>query len=238
MSTQPFEFKEFKIYQDKSLMKIGTDGVLLGAWANIHQTQRALDIGAGTGVIAIMLAQRKQDLQVDAVEIDEASFLQCRENMEKSPWSERLQVFHQSIQEYSQATQEKYDLIISNPPFFSGGTLSASNGRNKVRHTVKLPNGELLRAVRKLLLPQGRFSLILPYLEGLRFQELALSYNLHCSRITEVRPKAEKPIERLLLEFAKEEVEMEKKELVIQYEGRNNYTEGYIELTRDFYLFM
>lgn len=238
MSTKPFKFKQFTIYQEKSIMKIGTDGVLLGAWTEVRDARRALDIGAGTGVIAIMLAQRNESLKVDAVEIDEDSFTQCEENMKKSPFADQLKVFHGPVQEFARTHAPQYDLIVSNPPFFSGGTLASSNSRSSVRHTIKLPNGELLAAVQKLLLPEGRFSLILPYLEGLRFQELAHTYNLFCSKITEVRPKADKPIERLLLEFTRKEVEPQLDELVIQYDGRNQYTEDYIELTKDFYLFM
>ncbi len=238
MSDQPFKFKQFSIAQEKCAMKVGTDGVLLGAWVDVSGASIALDIGAGTGVIAIMLAQRNPDMIIEAVEINDLAYEQAKENMSNVPWSGNLSVFHDSVQDFAQKTSNSYELIVSNPPFFSGGTLSSHHSRNDVRHTVKLPSGDLLRVVRKLLAPHGRFGLILPHLEGLKFKELAESYSLFCTRMTEVRPKVEKGVERLLMEFEKVEKPMKKDELVIQYEGRNNYTEEYIALTKAFYLFM
>ena len=158
--------------------------------------------------------------------------------MNQTPWKDRLKSFHQSIQDFTRETTEKYDLIVSNPPFFSGGTLSDSLSRNEVRHTVKLPNGELLNCTRRLLAPKGRLAVILPYIEGLRFQEQAESYGLYCNKITEVYPKKGKPVERLLLEFSMEQKELVKKELIIQFDKRNDYTADYIALTKEFYLNM
>lgn len=235
---KPFHFKQFVIHQDRCAMKVGTDGVLLGAWADVTGVHKALDIGAGTGVIAIMLGQRTESAEIHAVEIDKDSFTQAQENMAAAPWGERLQVLHVSIQEYLRSAKDRYDLIVSNPPFFSGGTFSNNQDRNSVRHTVKLPHGDLLTAARTLLKEEGRFCVILPFLEGLRFEELARSYKLYCTRKMEVRPKADKAIERLLLEFERREKEQSKEMLVIQKEKRNNWTEDYIALTGDFYLKM
>ena len=236
---KPFQFKQFTIHQEHCSMKVGTDGVLLGAWAGVEGAKKILDIGAGTGIIAIMAAQRAPDAIVDAVEIDKAAFNQGMENMAASPWSNRLRVFHLPVKEYARSSTEKYDLILSNPPFFTGGTFSPEGGRNNVRHTVKLSHGDLLDSVRKLLAPQGRLALILPYLEGLRFRELAASYHFYCVRVTEVRSKADKPIERLLMEFSPHiPAQMTQSELIIQHEGNNNWTDAYIALTGDFYLYM
>ena len=147
-----FEFKQFSINQDQCGMKVCTDGVLLGAWANLDNKLTALDIGTGTGIIAIMLGQRGTELtNITGVEIDEASFYQAKENINLAPWREKLSVVHQSIQDFSMEVEEQFDLIISNPPFFTGGTLSESQAKNNVRHTVKLPHSDLLRAVKKLL---------------------------------------------------------------------------------------
>jgi tRNA1Val (adenine37-N6)-methyltransferase len=235
----PFRFKQFEIHQDRCAMKVGTDGVLLGAWADITGASRILDIGAGTGVISIMAAQRAPFATVDAVEIDGAAFAQCGENMGKCPWHTRLQVFHVPIQEYAKDPVTKYDLVLSNPPFFTGGTFSSKSGRSDVRHTVKLPHGELLQAARRLLAPNGRLALVLPYIEGLRFLELAQGYHFYCTRTTEVRPKAGKPIERLLMEFGHEtSTPPESSELIIQHDGVNAWTDAYQALTRDFYLDM
>lgn len=238
MIAEPFQFKQFAIEQDKCTMKIGTDGVLLGAWAEISNANSILDIGTGSGVIAIMMAQRQLDAIVHAVEVDADSFDQAAENIAKSPWQDRLSVFHQSIQDYAQQTLEKYDLIVSNPPFFSGGTFSQNQDKNNVRHTVKLPHGDLLRSARMLLNKNGRFCVILPYIEGLRLIELAQGYNLYCTKMTAVKPKKDKKIERLLLQFERQQKERQEKELIIQHEKRNHYTKDYEALTHDFYLKM
>ncbi len=234
----PFRFKAFEVAQDRCTMKVGTDGVLLGAWADAAGSKSILDIGTGTGVIAIMLAQKNLDARIDAVEIDVDSYEQAKENMEQSPWGERLAIHHCAIQDYVKSCDQSYDLIVCNPPFFTGGTLSETHKRNEVRHTVKLPTGELLQAVRRLLHPEGRFCVILPLIEGLRFREVAERYNLYCSKMVEVQPKVDKSIERLMLEFKSVQTETEKSHLIIQHEKRNDYTADYIALTKDFYLNM
>jgi tRNA1Val (adenine37-N6)-methyltransferase len=236
----PFYFKQFVIHQDRCAMKVGTDGVLLGAWAEVQGVNSVLDIGTGTGLIGIMLAQRAAHARIDCVEIDRSAYEQAAENIARSPWAERLQAIHAPVQEYAQQQPRQYDLIVSNPPFFSGGTFSAKGNRVNVRHTVKLPHGDLLSVARDLLAPQGRFSVILPYLEGLRFKELARNYNLYCTKSMEVLPKADKPVERLLLQFERQPRQLAGREerLVIQYDTRNDWTEEYIALTGAFYLKM
>lgn len=235
---QPFYFKQFTIHQDKCTMKVGTDGVLLGAWADVEGVEQALDIGAGSGLIAIMLAQRAPRARVHAVEIDAPSFEQANENMARSPWSGRLEAFHTPVQDFARQAVHRYQHIVSNPPFFSGGTFSHNHNRTNVRHTVKLPHGDLLSAVRTLLTPEGKFSLVLPYIEGLRFRELALSYHLHCTRVMEVYPRPGKPVERLLMQFEREPKAKAEESLVIQKEQGNDWTEEYIGLTGGFYLNM
>ncbi len=235
-SEQTFRFKQFSLNQDRCAMKIGTDGILLGAWANVETAKTALDIGAGTGLIAIMLAQRSADLQIDAVEIDAEAALQAAENMAASPWAERLQVFTQSIQDFARENSQQYDLIVSNPPFFSGGTLSYSQDQNSVRHTIKLPHNEMLAAVRSLLRPDGKFAVVLPYMEGLRLIELAKNMQLNCTAQCEIRTKPNKPVERLLLQFEKTSKPLVKTELAVQGEGHNEWTEEFRELTGMFYL--
>lgn len=217
-------------------MKVGTDGVLLGAWAEVAGAQSVLDVGAGSGLIAIMLAQRAPDAQIHAVEIDENAFSQAVENMRQSPWSDRLQAFHQSIQDFSKSVSDQYDLIVSNPPFFSGGTFSSSQDKLSVRHTVKLPHGDLLSSVRTLLKENGRFCVILPHLEGLRFKELASGYHLYCTKITEVKAFPGKAVERMLLQFERKIAPAEKNTLVIHPENSNQWTEDYLALTSPFYV--
>lgn len=217
-------------------MKVGTDGVLLGAWADTTGAGSILDIGTGSGLIAIMLAQRTTDAMVHGVEIDGPSYGQAGENMQRSPWPGRLQAFHAAIQDFAGSAGTTYDLIVSNPPFFTGGNLSYNQDRNLVRHTVKLSHQDLLSAVRRLLSAHGRFCVILPYIEGLRFCELAANYHLYCTRMTEVHPKLDKPIERLLLQFEKHNKPRRVDQLPIQHEQRNDWTADYIQLTKDFYL--
>lgn len=236
--SKPFHFKQFTIHQDRCMMKVGTDGVLLGAWADLTDTQLALDIGTGSGIIAIMMAQRSADLEVHAVEVDAEACTQAIENMQNTPWANRLRAFQTTIQEYAEVCEHKYDLIVSNPPFFSGGVFSHNQDKNSVRHTLKMPHGDLLGAARSLLKPDGRFCVILPLIEGLRFCEMAQHYHLVCTRQTEVRPKADKPIERLLLQFEREAKPMLSDSIVIQKGENNDWTEGYIALMKAFYLKM
>ena len=218
-------------------MKVGTDGVLLGAWVEAEAAQSILDIGTGTGVIAVMLAQRNEFAPVHGVEIDDEAAAQAAENMRATPWAERLQVHHHSIQDYARDTEQRYDLIVSNPPFFTGGVLSQSENKTGVRHTVKLPHGDLLIATQTLLTQQGVFAVVLPLLEGLRFVEMARSYRLYCERMTEVRTKAGKPVSRLLLQFTRHiPPAIRKDELIIQQDEANAWTPEYRELTKEFYL--
>ena len=241
--SKPFTFKQFKIHQDKCAMKVGTDGVLLGAWADTEGAHSILDIGTGTGVIAIMLAQKtervspqEETVLVHAVEIDDAAVEQARNNMADAPFASRLTVFHDSIQEFAKKHAIKYDLVVSNPPFFTGGTLSSNGDKTNVRHTVKLPHGDLLNATRELLHKDGRFCVILPLIEGLRFIEIARSYGFYLTRRSDVRPKQDKGIERLLLQFELSNRTFSHDELVIQNSrDERDYTEGYRELTKDFY---
>ncbi|MEM6318659.1 MAG: methyltransferase [Bacteroidota bacterium] len=235
---EPFQFKQFTVEQNDCAMKIGTDGVLLGAWCNVTDAKKALDIGTGSGVIAIMLGQRC-DATIHGIEIDESAFLQAKNNMANAVWSDRLTAQKGAIQDYAKLSREEYDLIVSNPPFFSGGTFSDNQDRNNVRHTIKLGHGDLLIAVRKLLSKDGKFCVILPLIEGLRFQEVAKQYALYCTKTTEVKSRPDGSVERLLMQFEKQATEHPiKDELVIYRQKGQAYSAEYIELTKDFYLKM
>ncbi len=198
-----FQFQQFTLKQDQCAMKVGTDGVLLGAWAPVQDALHILDIGAGTGLIALMLAQRQEAAQVMAVEVDDSAAQQAKENVLASPFADRVSVDHSAIQDFSQTIKQKFDLIVSNPPFFSGGVLSEQEGRASVRHTTKLSHQDLLRSVQRLLADQGSFCLVLPWLEGLRFQEWAATYQLYAHQVVKVRPNPDKSPNRLLLELKK-----------------------------------
>jgi tRNA1Val (adenine37-N6)-methyltransferase len=238
--SKPFKFKQFNVFQDQCTMKIGTDGVLLGSWAEVQESNLILDIGTGTGVIAIMMAQRNDNAKIYGVEIDTKAFLQAKDNFEKSPWANNLVAVNKSIQDFQSANSQKFDLIVSNPPFFSGGTFSHNENKNNVRQTIKLSHSDLLRAVNSLLSNEGKFSVILPWIEGLRFMEIAKSYMLYCNKIVEVIPKPKKPVERMLLTFEKVAKDVEKSTLIIQPDNavRNQYSEEYTNLTKEFYTIM
>lgn len=233
-----FRFKQFDIHQDQCLMKVCTDGVLLGSWAAVNNAGSAIDIGTGSGVITLMLAQRSEKLnRILGVEIDSGSYEQACVNALQSTWSDRLEMVHASIQEFIHTTSDTFDLIVSNPPFFTGGTLSESQPKNEVRHTVKLPHSDLLRAVKKLMSPNGRFSVILPVMEGYRFIELAEQYRLYLSRQTQVFTRSGKPMERLLLEFSHQDGKaLEEKDLFIHLGENDEFSSDYLNLTRDFYI--
>lgn len=247
MSSNPFHFKQFTINQDQCAMKIGTDAVLLGAWANLeHHPNSVLDIGAGTGVISLMLSQRSNEETIDAIEIDENAYKQCVGNFENSPWSDRLFCYHASLEEFTDEIDYKYDLIISNPPFYSPTLASPSlpkgenimsNSRKIARFNDALPFHHLVESVSKLLSDEGTFSVIIPFKEEENFIELASNVNLFPNRITRVKGSPTSEIKRSLMEFSFNKNGLRINELIIEVE-RHQYTQDYINLTEDFYLKM
>jgi tRNA1Val (adenine37-N6)-methyltransferase len=238
MSSKLFKFKQFTIHQDKCAMKIGTDGVLLGAWVNIeHNPNSVLDIGAGTGIIALMTAQRCSAQNIDAIEIDENAYEQCVDNFENSLWSDRLFCYHASLEEFVDEVEDKYDLIISNPPFYSDDYKSNNKQRDLVRFLEALPFEHLLESVSKLLSEEGKFSVIIPFKEEEQFIALASTVNLFPNRILRVKGNPNTEIKRSLLEFSFHKSNVKANELVIET-GRHQYTEDYINLTKYFYLKM
>lgn len=237
MST-PFHFKQFIVSQDRCAMKIGTDGVLLGAWVSIESPPKSiLDIGAGTGIIALQLAQRSFAETIDAVEIDDAAYEQCAENFEASPWSDRLFCYHASIQEFASEMEDKYDLIISNPPFYKEDYKTKNEARDVARFEDALPFRHLLICTAHLLSEKGIFAVILPKKEVDSFIALASEYQLFPKRICEVKGTPTTEVKRVLLEFSFHKTEP-KNELLIIEVSRHKYTSEYTELVKDFYVKM
>ena len=235
---KPFKFKQFAIQQDRCAMKIGTDGVLLGAWTSLTKNpDTILDIGAGTGLIALMLAQRSWAETIDALEIDEDAYEQCVDNFEASPWGDRLFCYHAGLDEFLDDIEDQYDLIVSNPPFYSEEVSSGIVSRDIARQNQSLPFDELLAGVSILLANTGVFSTIIPFKEEKQFIELAAKIGLHPKRITRVKGHPTSEIKRSLLQFSFHESELLEDELIIEIE-RHQYTKEYIELTKAFYLKM
>ncbi len=234
-----FQFKQFTIAQDRCAMKIGTDGVLLGAWAPIENNPFSiLDIGAGTGVVALMLAQRSNAQQIDALEIDEEAYEQSVDNFENSPWSDRLFCFHAGLDEFVEEPEDEYDLIVSNPPFYSEDYKSENEQRDLARFTDAMPFEDLIEAAALLLSENGIFCVIIPYKEEIHFIGLAREYELYPLKITRVKGTPTTEIKRSLLAFGRNENNIVATDELIIETARHNYTAAYIALTKDFYLKM
>ena len=233
-----FSFKEFKIEQDRSAMKIGTDGVLLGAWTNLNQKPESiLDIGSGTGLIALMLAQRCVAEVIDAIEINPNAYEQCVENFEASPWGDRLYCYHAALEEFVEEIDELYELIVCNPPFYSEKVTSGDTERDTARQNQYLPFNELLKGVYTLLSENGTFAVILPYKERENFINIADSFGLFPKRCLHVKGNAKAETKRILIEFTRKKQDCEFSELIIETE-RHVYTAEYVALTKEFYLKM
>jgi tRNA1Val (adenine37-N6)-methyltransferase len=234
----PFKFKQFTVRQDRCAMKIGTDGVLLGAWTSLKDNPNSiLDIGSGTGVIALMLAQRSSAETIDALEIEEGAHAQCVDNFETSPWADRLFCYHAGLDEFIDEVDEKYDLIVSNPPFYSEDVSSGNTSRDLARQNTSLPFDELLEGVTALLSESGIFSTIIPFKEEGHFIKLASQSRLFPKRITRVKGNPSSKRKRSLIEFRFVKSDVKVDTLTIEV-GRHEYTQEYLALTTDFYLKM
>lgn len=301
MANPYFSFKQFTVWQEHAAMRVGTDGVLLGAWCDLSscvsvvipdestdrrqpenvcpadpsqildssnrdqtvwddhvqdereksvcgaqngadaetkKVGRVLDIGSGTGVIALMVAQRTSNAQIDAVEPDSGSCEDALRNFAESPWADRLHLHDVTLQEYVSRYAEKvqYDLIVSNPPYFVDSLKAPDPVRNAVRHAVSLPFEELLDGVKALLAEHGRFAVILPVTEGVLLEKLALERSLHCVRKCLVQTKPGVPPKRVMMEFGRKSVPLHSDLLIMETERQQEFTEEYRRLTRDFYL--
>jgi len=243
MAADSFVFKEFEVIQSNCAMKVGTDSVLLGAWFAIPEAGNVLDIGTGTGILAIMAAQRSNAF-IDAIEIDEEAYYQALDNCKKSKWRERIDVYHTSLQEYVPVASKKYDVIVSNPPYFSNSLQAASESRTMARHTASLSFEELADGIALLLKLDGSFATILPIKEAELFTAIAKRYGLYTSRMTYVKTTCSKPAKRILLQFGFQKVLTFEETLIIEDEAKSDdcemkqrfYSDEYKKLTRSFYL--
>ena len=235
MSNPYFSFKKFTVYHDKCAMKVGTDGVLLGAWVKLGKVRRVLDVGTGTGLVALMLSQRSEGfISIDAIDIDEDAVLQTSENVERASFR-NVKAIHSSLQDYVEKCDVKYDMIVSNPPYFSSSLHSPDGQRTLARHTNSLPMVEFMNISARLLSSDGYLSLIFPYAEKDLLIDLAENAGLFVSRITNVYPMPHLNAKRVLLEFSKMKQDTEIADLIIEKE-RHIYTDDFTELVKDFYL--
>ncbi|HET8837534.1 MAG TPA: methyltransferase [Flavobacteriaceae bacterium] len=219
-------------------MKIGTDGVLLGAWASIeNQPKDILDIGTGTGIIALQLAQRSSANRIDALEIDKNAFDQCTGNFKNSPWNDRLHCFHSSFQHFLKEEKNLYDLIVSNPPFYREDYSSGNEKRDLARFSSSITFEELLKGTAQLLSERGIFSTIIPKSRETEFTQLASTEKLHLQKRTKVRGNKNSKIKRSLLQFGFEKTTLFSNQLIVEH-ARHEYTEEYRALVEDFYLKM
>ena len=230
---KPFEFKKFKIHQNNAAMKIGTDSILLGAWADLSDKKKGIDIGSGTGIISIMLCQRNEILEIDSIEVSEKAVLDAKKNIKNCKWNERINLIHKDLRLFS--TENKYDLIISNPPYFQKSLKPKDLDRLKARHEVSLNYKDVLNFSEKHLLKNGTINLILPIDQKQEVTEYAEKFGLYVSKECIVFPKPNKNPHRLLIELSKTKKTFESQSLTIENDGRHNYTDNYKKLTREFY---
>ncbi len=231
MSKGSFRFKQFTIQQDRCALKVGTDAVLFGAWVNYAHGRRILDIGTGTGVLALIAAQRNTTARIDAVEIDDPSAEQASENMHASPWSERLRVHRMDIRRLS--TDEQFDLIICNPPYYSGYLSSPDPRIVLAKHSGELQFPDLVKAVDSLLTADGRFAVIIPLNREVEFLKEAAGHDLSPTRRCSVSYVAHRPAKRVLLELERGTNELKMESLTIEATGPFDYTPEYEAMISD-----
>ena len=237
MGRDIFSFKQFTINQENSGMKVGTDGVLLGAWANVEYADNILDIGTGTGLIALMIAQRS-NAKITAIEPHKGSFEDAINNINSSIWKERILVINSTLQDFHVNNASKYDHIISNPPYFINSLLPNNKGRAIARHSNNLSLQELIRISANLLAISGKISIIIPVESEDSVSDEATINKLYLSRKLYIKPTLDKAQIRVLLEFTDTEKELQTDSICIEKGGRHNYSKEYINLTKDFYLKM
>ena len=234
MSNAYFQFRQFTIRHERCAMKVGTDGVLLGAWASLPAKGRVLDIGTGTGLLALMAAQRSPDVKVVAIDIDADAVCQAKANVEASPFAGRVEVLHTALQEYD-APAASFDAVLCNPPFFEESLLPPDAGRTLARHTTSLPFAALVADAGKLLADGGRFSVVLPTTSYDSFRLLCFAQGLLPERLCYVRTTPTKAPKRVLATFLKGTPETFDENTLILNEGQQRSAD-YAALTRDFYL--
>ena len=244
MANHIFQFKQFTIDQSLCAMKVGTDGVTLGAVADVEKARRVLDIGCGTGLLCLMTAQRNGTAEIVGIDIDEDAVRGATQNCESSKWAGRISIVGKSLQEFVEAAPSSFDKIITNPPYFEDSLKAPKASRTLARHTDSLPFSELASSASTLLSDDGSISIILPTDAHEKFEKIAEEYGLYLRKKTLVYPKPGAEVKRVVGEFVKiknDECKMQNVEietLTVETDVRHQYTDDYIRLTKEFYLKM
>lgn len=233
-----FQFKQFNIDQSNAPFKVGTDGILLGAWCNIEHVENSLDIGTGTGIIGLMLAQRTKKM-VTAIEINEIAYLQAKLNIEHSKWNNKVELINSSLQQFCKNAIEnkKFDLIVSNPPYFVNSLKSINKDKSTARHTDTLSHKDILIRTKNIITEKGRLCVVLPEEEGKKYIASAKENGWFLTKLTKVYPNPNKPVKRLLIETSLTFSPYSEDNITIETGiKRHDYTEEYKSLTREFYI--
>jgi tRNA1Val (adenine37-N6)-methyltransferase len=229
-----FEFKQFRIEQQKAAMKVGTDGVIIGAWVSVNHSSRILDVGTGTGLIALMIAQRSNAL-IDAVEIDDPAYSEAKYNFDQSPWKERLEIFHSDFNTFPNEKGHLYDLIVCNPPFFIDSLKTSDHQLAKAKHNESMTFGQLIQGSAKILKGTGRLAVIIPIESFAEFRETARLQGFYLHKQTYVITKPKRPVSRVLLEFSLMQGYTVTSEILIQNDN-GQFTDQFKEMTGPYYL--
>jgi tRNA1Val (adenine37-N6)-methyltransferase len=235
MANNYFIFKQFTVHQEHAIFKITTDSVLLGAWAGLEGARHVLDAGTGTGILALMAAQRC-DANIVAIEPDRTSFMQAGLNITASPWHNRIMLINSTLQDYNPDNKILFDVIITNPPFFVNSLLNPDRNKAAARHSLTLSHDELIAHAVRLLAPAGALHLVLPASEAEQFISMAKHHGLSCQRRLNVKPTPSVPPVRVLMTLGQQKREGEENIMVIEKGGRHHYSDEYVSLTKDFYL--
>jgi tRNA1Val (adenine37-N6)-methyltransferase len=235
MANSYFKFKQFTVHQEHAPFKITTDSVLLGAWAQLEGAKNILDIGTGTGILALMAAQRT-DAHIVAIEPDPGSYMQAGLNISNSPWHNRISLINTRVQDYFPAAGLLFDAVITNPPFFIDSLPNPDAGKAMARHSLTLSFGDLIEAALRLMNPSGTLQLVLPVNEATLFIEMAGSFGLYCQRKHFVKPTPAITPSRVLMTLGQERTGIGESTIVIEKGGRHHFSDEYVSLTKDFYL--
>lgn len=233
MGNSIFHFQQFSIYQDGVAMKVGIDGVLLGAWAKVAGVKTVLDVGTGTGLLALMLAQRNTSIFVDAIEINKSACKVAIENVAASAFEKQINVIEASLQDFTWRTKKTYDCVITNPPFFSEDVKPVNAARRIARHNESMPFRELLKCSRKLLQPEGVLFFIYPAKSNLVLDAQIMDFGMYIWEKVYVKPTEEKEANRVLYSVGLQK--RVKKEFTLCVREKGTFSKTFRELTKTYY---